>query len=327
MAVHTHILIGGPGGSPSDLQHSTLASARLRLAVAAAAAQELDHNISLGEQCPQQSDRLIVGKIGANDIQNRQRLWLSEIERLKGIGARVLLDYTDHHLINNSVMTPFYRTACEMADVICVPTNSLRSVLTEQCGIQCKIEVIPDLLEYEVVKPKAASVEKHPVGMWFGHPTNAEFLAKFIDAHHRELSGHKLNIVSTPQTLEVLKRYPFSTPPKISVAAFQWSVQAVARVAEVTDYCVIPSHTDSPKRYASNNRLITALTLGLPTLATALPSYVEFSDYFLPVGSSEGTDLFKQLPTLKHNMEAFQQLHVARFQSPELVRQWSLLLE
>jgi hypothetical protein len=327
MTVQTHILIGGPCESPSELQHSTLASARLRLAVAAAAAQELDQKISLGEQCPQQVDRLVVGKIGANDIQNRQRLWLSEIERHKGTGARILLDYTDHHLINNSVMTPFYRTACEMVDVICVPTHSLGAALTEQCGIQCKIEVIPDLLEYEVVKPKAASIGKNPVGMWFGHPTNAEFLAKFIDAHHRELSGHKLNIVSTPQTLEVLKRYPFSTPPKISVAAFQWSVQAVARVAEVTDYCIIPSHTDSAKRYASNNRLITALTLGLPTIATALPSYVEFSNYFLQLGSSEGKDFLSKLSRLKHNVESFQKLHVARFQSPELVRQWSLLLE
>ena len=327
MTVHTHILFGGPARSPSDLQRSMLASARLRLAVAAAAAQELDQKFSLGEQCPQQSDRLIVGKIGTDDIQNRQRLWLSEIERLRGMGARVILDYTDHHLINNSVMTPFYRTACEMVDVICVPTNSLRFALTEQCGIQCKIEVIPDLLEYEIVKPKAASIGKNPVGMWFGHFTNAKFLAKFIDSHHRELSGHELNIVSTPQTLEVLKRYPFSTPPKISVTAFQWSVQAVARVAEVTDYCIIPSHTDSPKRHASNNRLITALTLGLPTLATALPSYVEFSDYFLHIGSSEDKDLLRQLPTLKHNIEAFQQLHVARFQSPELIRQWRLLLE
>ena len=327
MTIATHILIGGPGGSPADLRHSTLASARLRLAVAATAAQELSQKISLGERTPERVDRLIVGKIGANDIQTRQGVWLAEIKRLKGMGARVLLDYTDHHLINNTVMTPFYRTACEMVDVICVPTNSLRSALTEQCGIQCKIEVIPDLLEYEVVKPKEASVGKNPVGMWFGHPTNAEFLAKFIDSHHRELFGHKLNIVSTPQTLEVLKRYPFSTPPNVTVAAFQWSVQAVARVAEVTDYCIIPSHTDSPKRHASNNRLITALTLGLPTLATALPSYVEFSDYFLQIGSNEGKDWLSKLSRLKQHVESFQKLHVARFQYPELVRQWSLLLE
>ena len=87
MAATTHILTPVSGGSPSDLRHSTQASVRLRLAVAATAAQELGQNISLGEQCPGQVDRLIVGKIGINNIQNRQRLWLSKIERHKQAGA------------------------------------------------------------------------------------------------------------------------------------------------------------------------------------------------------------------------------------------------
>ena len=137
-----------------------------------------------------------------------------------------------------------------MVDVICVPTNSLRSALTEQCGIQGKIEVIPDLLEYEVVKPKAASVGQNPVGMWFGHPTNAEFLAKFIDAHHRELSGHKLNIVSTPQTLEVLKRYPFSTPPKsqlpLSNGAFKPSLESLKLLTTALFHLILTHQNAMP---------------------------------------------------------------------------------
>ena len=77
MTITTHILIGGPSGSPSALQQSPLASARLRLAVAATAAQELDQKVSLGELTPERVDRLIVGKIGANDIQTRQGAWLA----------------------------------------------------------------------------------------------------------------------------------------------------------------------------------------------------------------------------------------------------------
>ena len=326
MTVQTHILIGGPGGSPSELQHSTLASARLRLAVAASAAQEVGQKVSLGEQCPQQVDRLVVGKIGANDIQNRQRLWLSEIERHKGTGARILLDYTDHHLKKNSAMTGFYRAACALADVICAPTIALKLELVEQFNIQCQVEVVPDLLEYEPVKPKQNLVAAAPIGLWFGHPTNAAFLAQFIDSHSHELTGHTLNIVSSSQTLNILKSYKFSQPPTVEIKAFHWSVQAVCLAAQTSDYCLIPSDCDSPKQYASNNRLVTALALGLPTLATPLPSYNEFSDYFTPIGSANGLQFITSCGANTETIEEFQTNRMAAFTLPELIKHWHSLL-
>lgn len=326
MTAHTHILIGGPGGSPSDLRHSALASARLRLAVAAAAAQELKQKISLGERTPERVDRLIVGKIGANDIQTRQGVWLAEIERLKDLGARIFLDYTDHHLEKNSAMTGFYRAACTLADVICTPTSALKSELVEQFGIQCQVEVVPDLLEYKPVTPKRNLVAATPVGLWFGHPTNAVFLAQFIEAHSQALTGHTLNIVSSSQTLDILKSYKFSQPPTVGIKAFPWSVQAVGQAAQTSDYCVIPSDCDSPKRYASNNRLVTALALGLPTLATPLPSYTEFSDYFTPIGSTDGIQFITNCGANTETVENFQTTRMAAFTLPELMKRWRSLL-
>jgi hypothetical protein len=326
MTITTHILIGGPGGPPSGLQHSTLASARLRLAVAATASQELNQKVSLGEQTPERVDRLIVGKIGANDIQTRQRLWLAEIERLKHLGARVFLDYTDHHLDNNSVMTGFYRAACELTDVICTPTSELRTALIEHFKIQCKIKVVPDLLEYEPVKPKKELVGAAPVGLWFGHATNAKFLAQFIDSNFHALTGHTLSIVSSARTFEILKGHKFSQPPTFGIQAFPWSVQTVARIAQRADYCVIPSDCNSPKRYASNNRLITALALGLPTLATPLPSYGEFIDHFATIGSDEAYELLKHPESYSQGCETFQEDAVHAFTRPKLVAQWRSLL-
>ena len=326
MTFTTHILIGSPDGSPSALQHSPLASARLRLAVAATAAQELDQKVSLGERTPERVDRLIVGKIGANDIQTRRGLWLAEIERLKGLGARVYLDYTDHHLDNNSVMTDFYLAACELADVICTPTHELKTALVEHFKIQCQIAVVPDLLEYESVKPKKALVGAAPVGLWFGHPTNAKFLAQFIDSYLDALKGHSLAIVSLPQTLDILQSHKFSQPPTVGIQTFPWSVQAVAQVAQRADYCVIPSDCNSPKRYASNNRLITALALGLPTLATALPSYSEFDDNFATIGSEEAHDLLKHPEYHSQGCERFQEDGMPAFTRPKLEAQWHSLL-
>lgn len=327
MSTTTHILIGGPNQSASELRASALASARLRLAVAATAAQELGHTVSIGEQCPEQLDRLIVGKIGANDIEYRQHQWLALIERCKGLGVPVILDYTDHHLDNNSVMSAFYRAACKLADIICVPTKALQSaLLAEKFGIQSRIAVVADLLEYEPVKPKEKLVDVKPVGLWFGHPTNAAFLAQFIDSHRQELEGHTLNLVSSPQTLDLLQRYKFSQTPTVRITAFSWSVPAVAQAAQVSDYCIIPSDCGSPKRYASNNRLITALALGLPTLATALPSYSEFADYFAAIGSPKGNQFLNRFDVEKGGNEAFQKKHLHTFTLPELVKHWRALL-
>lgn len=326
MFAATHILLGGPDQSPLELRTSMLASARLRLAVAAAAAQKMGQHVTIGEHCPEKADNLLIGKIGANNLEARQKLWLPEIQQLKLQGAKIVLDYTDHHLGNNSVMTPFYRAASELADVICVPTHSLKIELVEQFNFRCSIEIIPDLLEYEIVRPKEKAVGPKPVGLWFGHPSNAEFLAKFIDSHHNELMGHQLNIVSTAQSLEVLKKYPFSLSPTIAVSAFQWNVPVVAQIAKTSDYCVIPSDPKSPKKFASNNRLVTALTLGLPTLATELPSYIEFRDHFAPIGSEAGNALLTNPTLLKQSIQSFQALHAARFGSSQLEKQWAHLL-
>ena len=326
MTIATHILIGGPNQPASTLRASTLASARLRLAVAATAAQELGHTVSIGEQCPKQLDRLIVGKIGANDIEERQHRWLTLIERCKGLGVPVILDYTDHHLANNSVMTAFYRAACQLADSICVPTPALKSALAEEFKIQSSIAVVSDLLEYQPVKPKDKLVDAKPVGLWFGHPTNAEFLAQFIDSNRQGLKGHTLNLVSSSQTLDLLKRYKFAQTPTVRINAFSWSVPAVAQAAQVSDYCIIPSDCESPKRYASNNRLVTALALGLPTLATALPSYSEYSDYFAAIGTPEGHQFLSSFDAEKGGSETFQQNHLHSFTLPALVKQWRSLL-
>jgi hypothetical protein len=326
MTTTTHILIGGPNQSASELRASALASARLRLAVAATAAQELDHSVSIGEQCPERLDRLIVGKIGANDIEERQHKWLSLIEQCKGLRVPVILDYTDHHLANNSVMTAFYRAASELADIICVPTKALQSALAEEFEIQSRIAVVPDLLEYEPVKPKDKLVNAKPVGLWFGHPTNATFLAQFIDSHRQELEGHSLNLVSSSQTLDLLQRYKFSQTPTVRITAFAWSVPAVAQAAQASDYCIIPSDCESPKRYASNNRLVTALALGLPTLATALPSYSEFGDYFAAIGSPEENQFLNCFDVGRGGSESFQQNHLHTFTLPELAKQWRALL-
>jgi len=103
-------------------------------------------------------------------------------------------------------------------------------------------------------------------------------------------------------------------------------VPAVSAAAREADYCVIPSDPASPKRYASNNRLVTALALGLPTIATALPSYVEVGDYFANDNSGSALKLMENPLAFSQQVHAFQNREIHRFSRESVESSWRAIL-
>lgn len=309
-----------------SLAASPLASARMRLWPAARAATDMGHSVTVGGQAPAGADILLVGKIGAGDIGNRGRHWLTQINTARAAGVRVLLDYTDHHLAANSVMTPFYRSACPLADVICVPNTGLAEELGARGETDTSISMVSDPLEYDLVRPKPSQISGQPRALWFGHPSNAGFLAQFIEQYSIPLSGHQLEIISAPQTVEMLKGFRFSSPPELSLFFNSWSLEAVSEAASRADYCVIPSDPKSPKRFASNNRLVTALALGLPAIATALPSYREVGAYFAEIGTNSASELMAHPLGFSQQVATFQDREAHRFTLASVVSSWKEIL-
>ena len=90
---------------------SNLASIRLRSAVCINAFYSAGLSIGYGESIPSDINKVVIGKIGAHDISIRATAWLRQISKAKGSGARIFLDYTDHHLGFNSSMREFYEQA------------------------------------------------------------------------------------------------------------------------------------------------------------------------------------------------------------------------
>ena len=329
MSKHLHLLIPGVNVDPNSLSNHTLASARLRLGPACRSITDQDVRITAGDQCPNEVSTLLVGKIGGADIEQRSRLWLDTLTAQKRTNCRVVLDYTDHHLTTNSVMTPFYKTAIGLADTIAVPTTALAEVLKTEIGVGTDITVVEDFLEYPFIAPKQCQAES-PRGLWFGHPSNAEFLAKLIDNWPLISSAGQpsceLLIVSTKATLDVLQRYPFRKPPPLKISFTPWSTASVQAAAKDCDFAVIPSDPNSPKRFASNNRLITALALGLPTAATPIPSYQEFSNYFSPLDSREASNLLANPVDFHPRISDFQRGAQKRFSEQALLDRWREVL-
>lgn len=321
-----HLLLPGNRVDPGDLHKSPMASARLRLAPTVNAATQLGWRVTAGDRPIGQVDTLLVGKIGAAEVDKRAPQWLEAMATVRGRGGKVILDYTDHHLATGSPMTAFYKAACQTADAICVPTSALAEVLTKDFKLSAKIRVVPDMLEYAPLEPSNRAQQGKLRGMWFGHPSNAHFLAQFLENLPSSLVKHELVVVSALQTLDILKRYPFTSPPTLPLAFQPWNVAAVRQVAAQTDFCIIPSDLNSPKRFASNNRLITALALGLPTAATGLPSYASHSAYFAELGSERALRLFHDPSSEHEKISEFQRHCATEYTEAKVIERWSGLL-
>ena len=326
MHLNLHVLSPHGHSTVAELSESPLASLRLRLYPALTTLAEDGATITFGDTITTKPNTLVVGKIGAANIEVRTPLWLEHMRRAQENGAHVVLDYTDHHLVANSVMTPFYTEAVAIADRIAVPNAALQTALLDYCGAGKDIRVIDDLLEYKPLTCKAECTQEGPTALWFGHPSNALYLAELINRWPQEASDHRLLIVSSKQTIDFLQRYLFSAPPTVRLAFVPWSPSNLLSAAHKADYCVIPSDLESAKRYASNNRLVTALAFGLPSIATPLPSYMEFSEYFNVLESQAALETMLNPWSQCSVVTDFQNQFIPRFSLAALTKHWRAIL-
>ncbi len=269
--------------SSKALQASALASARLRLGPAAGHLEHAGYQVAVGETVSSNCDCVLVGKIGAHDLTTRAPYWLDQIDRAKACGAKVVLDYTDHHLGFPSEMgKSFYRPVLDKVDYCVVSSLHLKGMLSRD--FSGEIRVIPDPIEVSLSPPKA--VETVKTILWFGHPSNVSYLLRWLDGLVGDFSI-KLVALTNSIGYQLLQSYTFATRAKVSISVFEWSAENMVAAARVTDFCIIPSDVNDPKKCgASSNRLLTSLALGLPTAASLLPSYREFSEYFLDLDTT-----------------------------------------
>ena len=311
----------------TDLSSSVAASVRLRLALAYEAASSSGISVSAGDVCPSNTSIALVGKIGTFQINQRAPFWLKQLDALRFQKRRVIIDYTDHHLLSNGKMTPFYHAALANHNEV-VTCEQYLSAELESFLSQVTCHTIWDAQEYEIRPPNpitaAAAGTKQYRGLWFGHDSNAGFLAKFLDDHEEQLASHTLVIVSNSRSVETLKNYSFRSPPRTEIVFYNWSKDMLWRASKDLDYCVIPSDSTTVKRYASSNRLVTALTLGLPTLAEPLPSYEPFLAYFTAMrGAAEFLSNPREFTT---KAARFQQAEADKFKKEILINEWANLL-
>lgn len=309
--------------SLEGLSQSNLASIRLRSLPAIKAALGLGWKATFGEKIQGAPSIVVVGKIGANQIEVRQQQWIKQIQSAKKT-AKILLDYTDHHLGFHSAMTNFYLSAIREVDGCIAPSKSMAHLLCQFWD--GPITIIEDPIEVDCLTPKTTA--HNPITLlWFGHSSNIDFLIRFLQVGFDDRDHIRLIVLSNESGLNYLANCNLVSPAKIEFNLALWSLENMIEAAKIADLCIIPSDLkDVRKSGASSNRLITALALGLPTAADNLPSYQEFSQYYVDLRSENFKEILKNPLAYKGLVIEAQKNLIPRFSMNKIEKDWESFL-
>ena len=321
---HLHWLI--PSGLSSEivaLKRSTLASVRLRCVPSILSVCDMNWKVTCGEHVTSMPSVLLIGKIGANNIEVRQALWLEQIKGAKK-SAKIFLDYTDHHLGFNSPMSSFYESAMKEVDCCITPSKSMAELLSKRWS--GPISIIEDPLEINACQPKIR-VGKPITLLWFGHSSNIDFLIHFLSDGFRVGDYIRLIVLSNENGLNHFANSNLISNAKIEFNLGLWSLESMVEAAKISDACIIPSDLKNNKKIgASSNRLITSLALGLPTAADNLPSYREFSNYYCDLRSTGFREILSDPVKFASVVAGAQHTFIDRFNVRKIQQDWKNLL-
>jgi hypothetical protein len=326
-APHLHILIPAERLCIDALASHSLASVRMRCALAARAATFLGWHVSVGENPLMVPDVLLVGKIGAHQIAERTAVWLELIKRSTAKEKTVCLDYTDNHCGFDGPMTGFYRSAIGIVTTVITPSVAMNSALRGWWAGHTWM--IPDPYEVEPQAPR--NITSGPWrALWFGAPANLTYLCSFLESSANTDNIQSLTIVTNAVGRRLFLDW---VQPNLGrrriprVTYYDWSVANLEAAARHSDIAIIPSDaTDQRKLGVSENRLITALMLGLPTIATPMPSYRLYAKFFIALQTGWSGQLLSVNNQHDSICEA-QALLRERFSPRTLQHKWKDLLQ
>lgn len=313
--MHIHWLAPISLDDPHQVYQTDWASLRLRAGALVSLTNE-HLTISIGEQIAEHTHVCVVGKIGAHNPTEKQADWLKTIFKFD---HSVVLDYTDDHIQNQTVMSDFYRIALERADEVVCSSQQLQKSIT---GIYSKkISVIEDAVEYLPLPPKTVPNKPRRL-LWFGHHSNIAALQRFLRTFHPPMPVEVL-VLSTEQGRQMLQTSPPPQSPSVRLLFKLWSIEEMPKAAAQCDACIIPVDDSSPaKKGASSNRLLTALTLGLPTCADLIPSYLEFQDFWTDLRGPQLDHVIMNPQAFHHQIELAQRHIKQHYSFQSLGQKW-----
>jgi hypothetical protein len=270
------------------LNNCEIASIRLRVAVAAnitdKALFDNEFNDGANFAIP---EILFVGKIELEADPKRAERWLSRIKQCAAKGTKIVVDYADNHLAENQKAANFYKNAFKFSTAVVCSSTVLASNVRRY--YQGPVKVIEDPIEVLIQEPKKL-IPVEPRALWFGDVSNLKYLVDFLKNSFKSKQKASLCIMTNLQnaTQEILEINQLKHLDYLKIEFLNWNLPAMQRMAFHSDMCWIPAGiNDDRKSGASSNRLLTSLSLGLPTAADNLASYKKYRGFYIELRAGD----------------------------------------
>ena len=314
---HVHWLLPGNFRDIESVKNHILASVRLRAYISTLNSKMF--TFSFGENMPINTDVLVIGKIGIFNLEKRGLNWINQIKITNFSRGKVILDYTDNHLMMNSPLTNFYKATLPYITTAVTPSEKMGDFLSNFWKGQ--VTTIYDSIEVDIIPWRDRIGQKL---LWFGHSSNIQYLLDFINKNESIIDNYSLNIICNQDGIDYFNKH---NKTNLNYKTLFWSKDILVKEANYCDVCIIPSNIESIyKQGAGHNRLITALALGMPTIATLLPSYKMFKNYFVDIESEERLKILDDPNIFKQKLIESQKKVVPLFQNTVLNKKWQKIL-
>lgn len=262
-------------------------------------------------------DILFVGKFAANR-QDLHEQWLNYINFLRKNNTKIFFDYTDHHLSKDTLASKFYNKALKESDHIVTSSKKLKAYLQSRFK---NITIIEDPIEIDIKKIKK---NKKSSFLFFGHPTNLDYLFKLIPLWDTS-KEYELIIQSSDIGLKKIQEQSqfIKKPNNLRIELQNWSVPNMIKAAEQSSGIIIPGDIDDDRKNGvSHNRLITSFALGLPVAATKYDSYLEFEYQFADIDNNKEFMNFLDNPSQFSSHTKMAQKKVEKYTKENLAVKW-----
>jgi hypothetical protein len=251
----------------------------------------------------------------------RGSIWLNFIKQIKISGGKFIVDYTDHHLGSSGVVSMFYSHILPYVDGFVAPSNMMKKNISAFSNKP--VWIIPEPIEVKINLPKDSLVGTERLNiLWFGHNSNLPYLFRLIQGPLRNAPPHNLIILSNHLDQSNFLKIAATGNRDAKYSYGKWSLELMEKISKKIDLCVIPGDTNDPKKNGvSSGRLLTALAMGLPTIATPLESYSPFSKFF--ASDAEPLEFFLSNPLIyKEKILEVQKIIEKNFTVAAVGKQW-----
>jgi hypothetical protein len=239
------------------------------------------------------ADVIVVSKI----VKNSSVSIISDIRR-RYPTKPMLFDVCDDY-INGGEHAEKFQAILALADYWVASTQFLGQQL-RAINQEKYIGVIEEPAEHPFQEPKFDGVKGSLSLIVFGNRLVLTYLKPWIE-QFRRLDVHirlRLEVVTAfdKEALAYWKQLTAEMPAFLSLSWTQWSEYALQNAALRADVALIPSDRGNFGLAKSPNRVVTALSLGLPFIADEIPAYRNFRNF-----GAVGVDAVGALEFLNEN--------------------------